>query len=84
MTAKNPNKIRNWERCIVEPGSFFDLRNKYEKALIEHAVTATNGNHKAAAKMLGMNRTTLVEVRRRLGLPVLPATKKKETTNGNA
>jgi len=36
--------------------------------LISSALTQTNGNKKAAAKLLGLNRTTLVEKIKKKGL----------------
>lgn len=47
---------------------FNDLVNRYEVNLIRLALTRTNGNKKAAAKLLRLNRTTLVEKIRKKGL----------------
>jgi DNA-binding NtrC family response regulator len=40
----------------------------YEKRLITHALTVTNGVKSQAAKFLNINRTTLIERMKRLGL----------------
>lgn len=47
---------------------FNDLVNKYETRLISMALNQTGGNKKAAAKLLRLNRTTLVEKIKKKGL----------------
>jgi two-component system response regulator AtoC len=54
---------------IPEDGlDFNDLVNKYENHLITLALRHTQGNKKAAAKILKLNRTTLVEKIKKKGL----------------
>jgi len=47
---------------------FNALVDDYENKLISTALSQTNGNKKAAAKLLGLNRTTLVEKIKKKGL----------------
>lgn len=47
---------------------FNDMVNRLEHRLISLALNATNGNKKAAAELLKLNRTTLVEKMRKKGL----------------
>ena len=47
---------------------FNQLVDTYESKLISSALTQTGGNKKAAAKLLGLNRTTLVEKIKKKGL----------------
>jgi transcriptional regulator with GAF, ATPase, and Fis domain len=47
---------------------FNALVEDYENKLISTALSQTNGNKKAAAKLLGLNRTTLVEKIKKKGL----------------
>lgn len=47
---------------------FNSLVNAYENKLISTALSQTGGNKKAAAKLLGLNRTTLVEKIKKKGL----------------
>jgi transcriptional regulator with GAF, ATPase, and Fis domain len=56
---------------VTLPSSGVDfnaLVAEYENKLISTALTQTNGNKKAAAKLLGLNRTTLVEKIKKKGL----------------
>jgi DNA-binding NtrC family response regulator len=48
--------------------NFNELVDTYESKLISSALSQTNGNKKAAAKLLGLNRTTLVEKIKKKGL----------------
>jgi DNA-binding NtrC family response regulator len=53
------------------PDSGIDLRSvveQYENQLISAALTRTNGNKNRAAQLLGLNRTTLVEMLKRKGI----------------
>lgn len=54
----------------VEPGSLTEMVNTYEAGLIQKALEETLGNCTEAAKLLKIKRTTLVEKRRGLGLPI--------------
>jgi DNA-binding NtrC family response regulator len=47
---------------------FNALVAEYENKLISLALSQTDGNKKAAAKLLGLNRTTLVEKIKKKGL----------------
>jgi DNA-binding NtrC family response regulator len=47
---------------------FNSLVDDYENKLISTALSQTGGNKKAAAKLLGLNRTTLVEKIKKKGL----------------
>jgi DNA-binding NtrC family response regulator len=54
------------------PDSGIDLRQAvadFEESLIEQALSRTGGNRNAAAQLLGLNRTTLVEKLKRMRLP---------------
>jgi two-component system response regulator PilR (NtrC family) len=54
---------------IPEEGiDFNELVNRFENSLIAQALDKTAGNKKAAAKLLGLNRTTLVEKIKKKGL----------------
>lgn len=48
--------------------NFNELVDTYESKLISSALSQTGGNKKAAAKLLGLNRTTLVEKIKKKGL----------------
>lgn len=53
------------------PDSGFDLRGavqEYENNMIRQALDRTAGNRNRAAPLLGLNRTTLVEMLKRKGL----------------
>ena len=52
----------------VEGLDFNELVNRFETKLITMALARTNGNKKAAAKLLHLNRTTLVEKIKKKGL----------------
>jgi transcriptional regulator with GAF, ATPase, and Fis domain len=56
------------ETLPEEGVDFNELVNSYETRLIEMALERTGGNKKAAAKLLKLNRTTLVEKIRKKGL----------------
>jgi transcriptional regulator with PAS, ATPase and Fis domain len=63
-----PSTVREfiWEKRVPKPAvlqSGLDLNGTvewYENRLIDEALTRTKGNKQAAARMLGLNRTTLV------------------------
>lgn len=70
----------------IPPG--FNLREHVkdlERKLIYAALSKTLWQKSAASRLLGMNRTTMVEKMRRLGMPLHSAYKqqqKKEEPNG--
>lgn len=49
-----------------------ELLEELERLAITCALSYCHGNFAAAARVLGVKRTTLVEMRRRLGLPIKP------------
>ena len=53
------------------------IRN-LKRLAIEQALKVTNGNSTLAAKLLEVKRTTLVEMRRQLGLTLKAPSRKKE------
>jgi DNA-binding NtrC family response regulator len=56
-------------RTLPEKGlDLFDTIELYQDSLVQQALKRTNGNKNQAARLLGMNRTTLVERIRRRGL----------------
>ena len=56
-------------RMLPEKGlDLFDTIELYQDSLVKQALTRTKGNKNQAARLLGMNRTTLVERIRRRGL----------------
>lgn len=55
------------------PAEGFKLKKELaalERSLILHALSCTDDNCNQAADLLGINRTTLVEKRKKLGLPL--------------
>ena len=54
---------------------------KFEKRWIAKALAETQGNCAAAAKLLGMKRTHLIEKRRKYGFPMKPKPVKKEESH---
>ena len=76
-----PDHIRNYQiegifassTCGILPEGgvdFNSLVEGFENSLIMQALERTNGNKKAAAKLLNLNRTTLVEKIKKKGLEV--------------
>ncbi len=61
----NPNFPRNLPEVGVE---LFAAVDHYQNNLIRQALARTEGNRNRAAQLLGVNRTTLVEMIRRRGL----------------
>jgi sigma-54 specific flagellar transcriptional regulator A len=56
-------------RCLPEQGfDLFSAVESYQNNLIRQALARTGGNKNKAAQLLGLNRTTLVEMIRRRGL----------------
>lgn len=67
------------EEARVHAINLKELLRAIEREAIENAMRATNGNCARAAKLLGMGRTTLIERRRSLGMPIAPPNMKEET-----
>jgi sigma-54 dependent transcriptional regulator, flagellar regulatory protein len=66
-TAKSSNPL--FPRVLPEQGfDLFSAVESYQNNLIRQALTRTGGNKNKAAQLLGLNRTTLVEMIRRRGL----------------
>jgi len=64
-----PTKIHITDVTLPDTGvDFNSLIDAYENQLICSALAQTGGNKKAAAKLLGLNRTTLVEKIKKKGL----------------
>lgn len=52
----------------MKKGSYYDRVEDFERKLVLEALSITQGNYNRAAQILGVHRTTLVEISRRLGL----------------
>lgn len=70
VRAAQPTTITTLEDFVLPSFGvdFNALVDSYENKLIETALSQTGGNKKAAAKLLGLNRTTLVEKIKKKGL----------------
>lgn len=66
--APNCQLFEIGDEIPVEGLDFNDLVDNFETKLIRMALNRTNGNKKAAARLLKLNRTTLVEKIRKKGL----------------
>ena len=66
--ASSASPVAMTEEIPAEGLDFNELVNRYETHLISLALMKTNGNKKAAAKLLHLNRTTLVEKIKKKGL----------------
>lgn len=59
----------NFPRMLPDVGvELFAAVDHYQNNLIRQALARTDGNRNRAAQLLGVNRTTLVEMIRRRGL----------------
>jgi two-component system nitrogen regulation response regulator GlnG len=70
--AKNAAEVleRAYERGEYEDGLHRFVVQSVEKPLIEDALARTGGNQVAAARLLGINRNTLRDKIRRLGIEI--------------
>ena len=57
--------------ALPEAGLYERVLHEVERPLIQHALTATNGNQLRCAELLGLNRNTLRKKIRYLGIPVM-------------
>lgn len=68
-SARRPTLVSLIPRTVPESGmDLFAAAEKYRDSLVRQALERTNGNRNQAARLLRMNRTTLVEMIRRRGL----------------
>jgi transcriptional regulator with PAS, ATPase and Fis domain len=68
-----PEAVRRAATALPEPdaGGDLDFRgvvDRFQADLIRDALERTGGNKKEAAEILGLNRTTLIEKIKKLGL----------------
>ncbi|WPJ68919.1 hypothetical protein ABSZL4_44 [Acinetobacter phage AB_SZL4] len=54
------------DEAIAKGGSFYKIRRRFEKAILERALIKTRGNQTEAAKMLGISRTGLGGILKRV------------------
>jgi len=66
MIATEP--VRTPATIFSTISKLFDAIDSYQNNLIRQALARTAGNRNRAAQLLGLNRTTLVEMIRRRGL----------------
>ena len=66
----------------MRPLNFYALTARFERRLVTRALRAANYNRAVAARLLGLNRTTLVMLAQRLGvdMPESPCNTKNRTT----
>ncbi len=55
------------DEAIARGESFYKIRKRFEKAILERALVKTRGNQTEAAKMLGISRTGLGGILKRVG-----------------
>lgn len=55
-----PNDNGGERAYLLDASNVQGLRHQFEQVMILHAFTQTNGKKAAAAKWLGINRTTLI------------------------
>lgn len=55
------------DEAIAKGESFYKIRKRFEKAILERALIKTRGNQTEAAKMLGISRTGLSGILKRVG-----------------
>lgn len=55
------------DEAIAKGESFYKIRIRFEKAILERALIKTRGNQTEAAKMLGISRTGLGGILKRVG-----------------
>lgn len=54
------------DEAIANGESFYKIRKRFEKAILERALIKTRGNQSEAAKMLGISRTGLGGILKRV------------------
>lgn len=54
------------DEAIAKGESFYKIRSRFEKAILERALVKTRGNQTEAAKMLGISRTGLGGILKRV------------------
>lgn len=54
------------DEAIAKGESFYKIRRRFEKAILERALVKTRGNQTEAAKMLGISRTGLGGILKRV------------------
>lgn len=55
------------DEAIAKGESFYKIRRRFEKAILERALVKTRGNQTEAAKMLGISRSGLGGILKRVG-----------------
>lgn len=55
------------DEAIAKGESFYKIRKRFEKAILERALIKARGNQTEAAKMLGISRTGLSGILKRVG-----------------
>ena len=55
------------DEAIAKGESFYKIRKRFEKAILERALIKTRGSQTEAAKMLGISRTGLGGILKRVG-----------------
>lgn len=54
------------DEAIAKGESFYKIRKRFEKAILERALIKARGNQSEAAKMLGISRTGLSGILKRV------------------
>lgn len=54
------------DEAIAKGESFYKIRSRFEKAILERALIKTRGSQTEAAKMLGISRTGLSGILKRV------------------
>lgn len=54
------------DEAIAKGESFYKIRSRFEKAILERVLIKTRGNQTEAAKMLGISRTGLSGILKRV------------------
>ena len=55
------------DEAIANGESFYKIRSRFEKAILERVLIRTRGSQTEAAKMLGISRTGLSGILKRVG-----------------
>lgn len=62
--------------------SFYNLIDEIEEAMIAKAMALTGQNCRYAAEILRLNRTTLIQKRKKLGMSINPVSKREAVEVG--